>query len=155
MLYDTIEFREPYKDINDTLYWILEQAKTGVPYCAKSFPKFADPAQMYEYFKNRVTYKNDPPGVELIQSPGTMFENNYWGSPGFGDCDCFVCLLLSCLWANDEYKNYILLYGRSKKWPSHISLATEWNGQKYYMDLTERKFDVERPYPYKQVLKVY
>ena len=110
---------------------------------------------MYEYFKNRVTYHNDPPGVELIQSPGTMFENNYWGKAGYGDCDCFVVLLLSCLWANNMNKNWILLYGRTKKWPSHISLATEFEGQDYFMDLTERKFNSERFYPFRQELKVF
>ena len=26
-----------------------------------------------------LTYKNDPPGIELLQSVPTLFENNYWG----------------------------------------------------------------------------
>lgn len=155
MDYDTIAFRQPYKDINDTLYWMVEQAKAGVPYCREAFPKFSNPIDLYNYFNARVIYHNDPPGVELIQSPGTLFENNYWGDPGAGDCDCFVTLLLSCLWANGFNKNWIVLYGRSKKYPSHISLMTEFEGEKYYLDLTEKKFNKERHYPYYQQLKTF
>lgn len=155
MLYDTIEFRQPYKNINETLFWLLEQAKTGVPYCKKAFPSFSDPQQMFDYLNGRVVYHNDPPGVELIQSPGTMFEKNYFGIPGAGDCDCFTTLLLACCWANGFKENYICLYGRSKKYPSHISLMTVFDGRPYYLDLTEKKFNRERNYPYKQELPVF
>lgn len=155
MLYDTIEFRQPYKDINDTLYWLVEQAKTGIPYCEATFPKMDNPAEIFYYFKNRVVYENDPPGVELIQSPGTMFENNYHGTPGAGDCDCFVTLLLSYFWSIGHYENFIMLYGRSKKWPSHISFKTVWNGTPYFLDLTEKGFDHERFYPYYQEIATF
>lgn len=155
MLYDVIEFREPYKNINTTLYWLVEQAKTGIPYCREAFPEFRDPAEMYQYFNGRVTYHNDPPGVELIQSPGTMFENNYFGISGAGDCDCFVTLLLSACWANGWGETYICLYGNSKKFPSHISMMIIFDGRPYYMDLTEKKFDVERDYTNKQELPVF
>lgn len=155
MQYDTIEFTEPYEDINTVLYWLIEQAKAGVPYCEEKFPKFNDPAQMFQYFNKRVTYRNDPPKVELIQSPGTLFEANEHGISGAGDCDCFVTLLLSCAWANGWYDNYIVLYGRSKKWPSHISFMTRFNGRDYYMDLTEKRFNSERDYPLKQILPAF
>lgn len=155
MLYDTIEFRKPYKNINETLYWLVEQAKTGVPYCVEKFPEFDNPVQMYNYFKDKVSYHNDPPGVELIQSPGTLFEKNYWGRAGAGDCDCFVVLLLSSLWANGFNRNYIMLYGRNKKYPSHISLMNDDTGEPIYLDLTEKKVNSERHYPYYQKIPVF
>lgn len=155
MLFETIEFKKQYTNINEVLYWLVDQAITGVPYCEEAFPEFKDPAEMYYYFRDRVTYHNDPPGVELIQSPGTMFENNYFGIPGAGDCDCFVTLLLSACWANGWDKCYILLYGRSRKHPSHISMCIEHDNRSYYMDLTEKKFDVERDYPLRQKLPVF
>jgi len=155
MSYETIEFRRKYIDINDVLFWLVEQAWAGVPYCEDAFPKFRDPAEMYAYFKHRVIFQGDPPEIELIQSPGTLFEHNVHGRPGAGDCDCFVTLLLSDCWANDWYENYIVLYGRAKKHPSHISLMTVFDGDPYYMDLTERKFNIERIYPYKQYIPVF
>lgn len=155
MLYDTIEFKRQYTTINDVLYWLVEQAKTGVPYCREHFPKFQDPQELYEYMRGRVTYHDDPPGVELIQSPGTLFEDNYFGKPGHGDCDCFVTLLLSCCWSCGFKENYILLYGRSKSHPSHISMMTVFNGKEYIMDLTEKKFNHERHYPFVQEIPVF
>jgi len=155
MLYETIEFRKKYTNIDEVLHWVIEQAKAGIPYCEEKFPPFADPAQMYYYFRDRVTFHNDPPGIELIQSPGTMFEDNYFGIPGAGDCDCFVTLLLSACWANGWDRTAILLYGRSNRHPSHISMCVIYDGEPYYMDLTEKKFNVERNYPYRQKLPVY
>ena len=152
--YDTIEFKRKYTDINEVLYWIIEQAAIGVPYCEQKFPKFSDPAEMYYYFLGKVTFHPDPPKTELIQSPGTLFEHNYFGRPGYGDCDCFVTLLISACWANGWNDLDICLYGRSKRWPSHISMAVTWEGKTYYMDLTEKVFDKERWYPLKQVIPV-
>lgn len=155
MEYETIEFKEKYTDINEVLYWLVEQAKVGVPYCVEKFPQFKDPAEMYYYFSNRVQFHADPPATELIQSPGTLFEDNYFGIPGAGDCDCFVCLLLACGWANNWQECYIVLYGRSKKWPSHISLMIMHDGRECYMDLTESGFNTERHYPLKQLIPVF
>lgn len=153
--FDTIEFRQKYTNINEVLYWLVEQAKTGVDYCAENFPKFDTPIDLYNYLVLRVTYKNDPPGVELIQSPGTLFENNFFGVPGAGDCDCFCTLLLATLWANDMNENYIILYGRSKSHPSHISIKAIWNGEPIFLDLTERRVNHERHYPLFQEVKVF
>jgi len=155
MHYDTLVYKDKYVDINDVLYWLVEQAKLGVPYCREKFPQFQDPSEMYQYFSSRVTFHADPPKTELIQSPGTLFENNYFDIPGAGDCDCFVCLLISACWAVGWNENYICLYGRSKKWPSHISMMTVFNGREYYMDLTETAFNTERHYPLKQLIPVF
>lgn len=155
MLYDTIELRKPYKNINEVLFYIVEQAKIGVNYCKNSAPKFNDPQKLFNYYNHRVIYKNDPPNTELIQSAGTLFENNFHGIPGAGDCDCFATLLLSSLWANGMNENYIVLYGRSKRHPSHISIMTVFNGNDFYLDLTEKKFNTERHYPFKQLIPVF
>lgn len=154
-MYEVIEFKKKYTDINEVLYWIVEQALAGVPYCRDTFPHFDNPAEMYYYFNRRVTFHDDPQGIELIQSPYTLFEDNFFGIPGAGDCDCFVTLLLSACWANGWPYINILLYGRTKQRPSHISMCVEIGDRLYYMDLTEKKFDVERPYPYRQKLPLY
>jgi len=151
----TIEFIKDYDDINDVLYWLVEQAQVGIPYCLDAFPPFKDPAEMYYYFLNRVTYHDDPIRKELIQGPCTLFEENFYGIPGAGDCDCFVTLLLASCWANGWTRVYILLYGKTKQRPTHISMCVDFDGRTYYMDLTEKKFDVERFYPYRQKLPVF
>jgi len=153
--FEVITLKQPYTDINEVLYWLVEQAKAGIPYCKDTFPKFDDPVQVYEYFKHRVTFVQDPGGIELLQHPYTLFENNFHGRSGAGDCDCFVILLLSVLWANSINNNYILLYGNSKRNPSHISLACDFEGQMMYLDLTESRFDTERIYKYRQMVKVF
>lgn len=150
--YDTYEFKESYKDINTTLYWLVEQAKAGIDYCKRQFPAFSSPIEMFYYLKPRVTFHKDPPGTELIQSPGTMFENNYHGVPGAGDCDCFVTLLLACAWANGWPGSKIVLTGNRKRSPSHIYVIQEWNGEQIILDLTEPSPNSERQYKYKQVL---
>lgn len=150
--YDTYEFREPYKDINTTLYWLVEQAKTGIEYCREKFPPFDNPIQAYNYIKPMLTYKNDPPGKELIQSPGTLLEDNYHGVPGAGDCDCFVCLWLAVAWANGWPGARIVLTGRRKNSPQHIYILQKWGRDNIVIDFTEPVVNQERVYPYKQVL---
>lgn len=155
MNYSTIEFKQKYKDINVTLYWLVEQAKEGIEYCDLNFPKFNNPVEMYYYLKARTRFENDPTGTELIQSPGTLFENNMHGQSGLGDCDCFSTLLLSCLWANGWFENYIMLYGNKKICPSHIAIETVVNGETVFLDLTQSKPNSERFYKYYQKIPVF
>jgi len=85
----------PYTDINATMQGIRTQVIDSLDYCVNEMPRFRDPESMFNGLKAMITYKNDPPGVELLQSVPTLFEQNYWGQRGAGDCDCFSILALT------------------------------------------------------------
>ena len=85
----------PYTDINAVMRGIRTQVIDSLEYCVNEMPSFDHPEQMFNTLRNMVKYKNDPPGIELLQSVPTLFEDNFWGRPGMGDCDCFTILLLS------------------------------------------------------------
>jgi len=143
-----IEFKRKYKSLDDTIYWIVEQAKVGAPYMVQ-FPTFKNPCEIFNYFKKLVTFKYDPKGVELIQNPYTLLENNYHGISGAGDCDCFSTLIISYCMAK-KIPCSILLFGKSKKSAQHISVDV--NGVN--VDLTNPKCDLIRPYNYYQKIPV-
>jgi len=86
----------PYTDINATMRGIRTQVIDSIDYVKNNLPRYRNPEQMFNNLKQLVVYKNDPPGVELLQSVQTLIENNYWGIPGAGDCDCFSILVLTC-----------------------------------------------------------
>ena len=90
-----MDLRVPYQDINQTLQGIHRQVVDSLDYCANNMPVYPDPQSMFYGLKQLITYHNDPPGVELLQTVPTLFENNWWGIPGAGDCDCFSILVLS------------------------------------------------------------
>ncbi len=74
----------PYTDINATMKGIRIQVIDSLDFCVNEMPTFQDPAQMFRALKNMVVYKNDPPGIELLQSVPTLFNYNYWNIPGAG-----------------------------------------------------------------------
>jgi len=133
---------------------IRQQVIDSLEFCVNEMPRFDDPEQMFKALKNMVTYKNDPPGTELLQSVPTLFKNNYWGIPGAGDCDCFSILVLSMCVANGWNKQEIILAGRSKLMPVHIWTVVYFEGKRYAMDLTNAYCNIERDYKFIQVLPV-
>jgi len=145
--------REKYKDINVTLRALREQVIDSYEYCKEHF-QFRDPDEMFWVLKSNVKYKNDPPQVELLQTADTLFDNNWHGSRGAGDCDCFTILVLACCMVNGWTQNKIVLAGRKKSAPSHIYSRTLFNDKWYTIDLTEPVINSERYYPYKQDLNV-
>jgi hypothetical protein len=144
----------PYTDINATMRGIRQQVIDSLEFCVNEMPRFDDPEQMFKALKNMVTYKNDPPGTELLQSVPTLFKNNYWGIPGAGDCDCFSILVLAMCVAHGWNKQEIILAGRSKLMPVHIWTVVYVDGKRYSMDLTNAYCNVERNYKFIQVLPV-
>ena len=150
----TIIFKKKYKNINDTLYWIIEQAKASYPYAVESFAQYDNPEQLFKVFKNLTHFRSDPKGTELIQSLPTLLENNWHGVAGGGDCDCFVTGLIALLWASGFHDMSIVLSGRTKGAPKHIYLYVYVNGERYTMDATEAYFDSEREYPYVQEIPI-
>lgn len=142
-----------YKTLEDVLYQIVTLARKGVPYMAKKIPSYVgSPEQLFFYLSSHTTYRDDPPNTELLQSPKSLFENNYWGVPGTGDCDCFTILLIASLLAMGADRNSIeiVLAGDKRTIPKHIYIT--YKGKP--MDLTNAFFNYERDYPYLQHIPI-
>jgi len=140
---------QPYKSLIHTLQSLKSQSLEDIGYMKKQLPSYlAEPRDLFYYLKDKVTYKHDPKGIELIHSPKSLFEDNYHGVPGAGDCDCFTALSISALKAMGvpDAKINVVLTGRSKTVPRHIYLSV--NNTPF--DLTNDLYGEERPYPYKQ-----
>jgi hypothetical protein len=133
---------------------IRRQVIDSLDFCVNEMPTFSDPEQLFNNLRTMTTYKNDPVGVELLQSVPTLLKNNYWGISGAGDCDCFTILVLSMCVVHGWNDQEIVLAGRSKKSPVHIWSRVKYNGKWYEMDLTQAFFDTCREYKYIQRLKV-
>lgn len=144
----------PYTDINATMRGIRTQVIDSIDYVNNNLPSYSTPEQMFNSLKSMVSYKNDPPGVELLQSVPTLFEDNYWGMPGAGDCDCFSILVLTCCLCNGWNNQRIVLAGRNKLAPVHIWTEVKYNGKWYAMDLTQPFVNSTREYKYTQYLYV-
>jgi hypothetical protein len=144
----------PYDDINQTLRGISTQINDSLDYCLNDMPSFKNPETMFNFLKLNTTYKNDPKGIELLQSVPTLFDNNFWGKPGAGDCDCFTILVCAMAWAQGWQDQEIVLAGRTKKNPTHIYSTITRNGKTDVLDLTEPYFNMERKYKYKQHIKI-
>lgn len=144
----------PYQNLNHALKLFRGQVMEGVPYAQENLPRFTSPEQIFNWLKLRTTYKNDPKGTELFQTLPTLLDDNYHGLTGSGDCDCFTIAALSVLLANGFTDCGIVLVGRKSWQPVHIyAYVVDDSGEKKYLDLTNRVYNYERPYPYKQHIK--
>jgi transglutaminase-like putative cysteine protease len=108
---------------------------------------------IFRQLKAHTTYKNDPPDIELLQSLPTLMDNNYWGSPGIGDCDCFTIAYTACCIAKGVPVK-IVLAGRQPDQFSHVYNLAKMNGVWHSADLTESRFGKERPYKYLKLIGV-
>lgn len=136
--------RLPYKNINDTLKHMKIQIIDSLPFACKTVPEMDSPEELFDYLKERVRYKNDPKGVELLQTMQTLMLGKFWGTPGYGDCDCFVITTLACMICQGWNNLFICLVARESKSPVHIYTVIYWNGQRQVFDLTNRNFNHER-----------
>ena len=146
--------KQLYTSLNETLAGVRIQVIDSLDFCVNEMPSFKTPESMFKALKLLTTYRNDPPGIELLQSVPTLLDDNYWGVPGAGDCDCFTILTLSMCIANGWNDNEIMLVGRDKKKAVHIYSTTKINGVKYVLDLTNSFINVERKYKFYQSIKV-
>lgn len=146
--------KKKYKDINDTLRHIKIQIKDSLPYALNECPEFATPEQIFWWLKGRTTYKNDPQGIELLQTLPTLLNKNWHGKSGAGDCDCFTISTIALLIANNVKNIKVCLVGRSKNVPVHIYCCVYQNGKRKVLDLTNKRPNIERPYPYIQEIPV-
>jgi hypothetical protein len=129
---------------------IKAQALEGVPYMRKALPAGMDNEELFDYLKERITYKHDPKGIELVHTPKSFFEDNYHGKAAHGDCDDFSVIGIAALKAQGvpEGNISVVLTGRSKKIPRHIYLQVK----DQIFDLTNDSIGEERKYPFKQVI---
>lgn len=145
----------PYTDINATMKGIRQQVLDSIQWYCDNMPFYRNPEQMFNNLKNMVVYKNDPDGVELLQTVPTLMSNqNYWGIKGAGDCDCFSILVLTACCCHNWNNQRIVLAGRSKVAPVHIWTEVKYNGKWYAMDLTQKLFNTTRDYKFIQHLYV-
>lgn len=147
----------PYVNLDHALKYFKIQVIDSLPFAARYVPQFDNPEQLFNWLKTRVTYKHDPPGVELFQTfPRLMSENNFHSIPGAGDCDCFTIATLAACIVNGWTNNVgIKLVGRQPGTPVHIYQYIDWNGRRQFLDLTNNSYNSERFYPYYQNLKFH
>lgn len=140
----------PYKDLTQVMRYLKLQILDSIPFACEVCPEFPsnDPRALFDWLKTWTQYKNDPQGIEYLQCMQTL-----WDNEGRGDCDCFTITTVACL-AACGYKNIeVILVGREKKRAVHIYVQTIVDGTRYTLDLTNRDFNKEREYPFKQKLK--
>jgi hypothetical protein len=143
-----MKLKKQYIDINDTLKCIKIQILDSIKFAKKNCPVFGNPEQLFYWLKENTNYKNDPKGIELLQTMQTMFARN-----GEGDCDCFVITSGACFIING-WDFDIVLVGRDKRNPVHIYTRVYFNGDTFIFDLTNPKYNMERPYKYVQDIPV-
>jgi len=145
-------YKIPYPGLNDSLKHLRTQVIHSLPYTVKNLPKFNTPQEVFKFCKSNYTFKNDPPGVELFQTVPTLLHNNDIGSPGEGDCDDATIFCLTELLNSGFTDIGIVLTGKNKNLPSHIYCYCDYKGQRQILDLTNKNFNQERPYPFKQFI---
>jgi len=146
-----MKFKKKYKSLADTLKALQIQARESIPVCYEITDGIKDPEDLFYYLKSITTYKNDPAGIELIHSVHSLFEDNYHGIPGAGDCDCFTVLSLACLHCV-TITPYVVLAGNQKSNPTHIYSSGIWRKKYFTFDLTQKFFNSEREYKFRQIL---
>ena len=149
-----MQLKKPYVDINDTLRHMKIQIMDGVPYADATTPEIKTPRELWDFLKPKLKYKNDPKNVELLQSYETLMRNNYWGTPGAGDCDCFTIATQTVAIVCGFQNTNILLCGRSRQAPVHIYSVIYFAGRRCVLDFTQPSFDSERYYPLTQEIPV-
>jgi len=143
-----------YKNIQETMYYLMLQILDSVKWCKNNIERMSI-EDFFLFMQQNIKFKEDPEGVELIQSSETFFENNYHGFSGYGDCDCFVVTVSAyCL----AYKIpcQIILAGRSIVAPVHIyNEVLNSENKLCTFDLTEKNFCQKRFYKYTQIIPLY
>ena len=140
----------PYKNLTQVMKFVKIQILESVPFACEVCPDFSPehPEKLFDWLKSWVKYLNDPKGVELLQTMQTMYNRG-----GYGDCDCFTITTVACMYACGYRHIDVILVGRKPNNAVHIYTQCVINGERYTFDLTNRYFDTERKYPYKQVLR--
>jgi len=139
-----------YPSLSQTLVFLKLQVFDSLNFAEEFLPKKKlYPYQIFNFLKKRITYKNDVDGIEQLQTMQTLFSlNNVHKNIGFGDCDCFTITALASLYVKNYKDLKVILAGRNKVNPCHIYVKVDGSN----FDLTEKKFNKARYYPYLQEL---
>lgn len=143
-----MQFSSEYQSLSHTLKLLKLQVIDSLPYVFDFVTKTYSAENLFKQLKKQVTFKNDPPGVEYIQSMQTLFYKNN----GLGDCDCFSVAALASLYRCGFDPLYVCLAGKSKMQPTHIYVEV-YDPKKDAIcpfDLTNPIYNYERPYNFKQ-----
>lgn len=143
-----------YKNIDHTIKQLRRQVIDSYDFASKTCPEFSSPEDLFYWLKKQVVYKNDPPGVEFLQTMQTLYSDNKYNRAREGDCDCFVITTLACFKVNGWNNIFIVLAGRDRNKPAHIYSGIEVDGKIEYLDLTNPYYNMERNYKYKQILPI-
>lgn len=144
----------PYKDIAQVMPYIRIQIRDSVPYARKHFSGFDSAADLYRELKRITQFEYDPDDMELLQESKTLFEDNWHGIPGAGDCDCFTITAIAALLING-FDPYIILAGNGRSQPSHIYAGFLGRDNVVVpFDLTEKYCGQRRTYKYYQLIHV-
>jgi hypothetical protein len=142
-----------YRDLHHTMQGMCRQISDSLDYAATFVPRGTTPRQLFWLLKQHTVYKNDPPGVELLQSMPSMMENNYWGIPGAGDCDCFSITTAACCKVLGIPCRLVLV-GQSPKAPSHVYCEVK-DGDKWVpFDLVNTFYGETKNYRYLSVINL-
>ena len=135
---------------------ILRQAHRDTGFVQRLFDYNGDLDSLFRQMKSKLTYTDDPDGVELVQRPRTLLTKlNELGGKGYGDCDDFTTLAVSAAMAFNIPCS-IVLAGRSPKNPVHVyAMMYDRNYDRWRrFDLTAPGMDLSNKYKYEQYIKV-
>ena len=144
----------PYKNIGHTIQMMGKQIEQSLDYASDFTPSNTTPKELFWILRQNTTYKNDPRGVELLQSMPSMFEDNYHGTPGAGDCDCFTIAAVACCKAAGIACR-IVIVGNNPTAPSHVYAEVLDDGQWTPFDLVNPYYGETKDYAYKKIINVY
>jgi len=146
-----MQLKKPYKDIAETMYYLMLQIRDSINYADKYLPlEIPGNKVMYlwDRLKDDTVYVDDGPG-ETIQTMPTLFERNIWKIRGAGDCDCFTVTASACFLVLNLPAR-IILAGRDRYEPVHIYNEVKTPAGFIPFDLTADKLGAVRHYPYLQ-----
>ena len=139
----------PYLNLKQTLLCLKLQVIDSLPFNEAFIDSsIKTPRELFNYLKPQLKYKNDPKGVEYLQTMQTLLGKN----KGKGDCDCFTITTLSACYFLNFDPVYVVLVGKSKKAPTHIytEVYDKETNKMVILDFTNPFFNMERKYNYKQ-----
>lgn len=151
--YSTLKADYNYVSLRNTLNMLDRQIEVSIPFARDFCANVAqNPYSLFRFLKTQVTYQDDPPGIELIQSMPSLFLDNYYGVPGMGDCDCFSVAACASMLALGIPTGYTI-FGNGK-WPTHICADSYYQGQHTYFDLVAPSLGVVKPYKWSESFRL-
>lgn len=146
--------KQKYISLVHTLKNLRLQAIESIPYCYQLTDGLNNPQDLFNYLKSITSYEPDPPGIELIHTAKSLFEKNYHGISGAGDCDDLTVLSFASLYCLGIKKQYITLSGNQENVPTHIFISFIESGNLINFDLTQTFYNVTRKYNFCQYLPI-